>query len=153
MMSMAQAPAAPAFAWHDDYTLGHDSMDATHREFVDCVDAMLRVDEGLLATALEAFAEHVQRHFAQEDLAMQQTGYESAGCHVDEHRAVLASLEEVRASLADGRFHVVRAFAHALADWFPEHARVMDMGLARWLDKQRLGGSPVLVRRRVAVTT
>ncbi|MDB5856648.1 MAG: hemerythrin, partial [Ramlibacter sp.] len=71
---------------------------------------------------------------------------------VDEHAAVLKSVDEVRAALADGHPHVVRAFARALADWFPEHASVMDLGLARWLVQRRLGGSPVVIRPRSAVS-
>ena len=136
------------FAWHESYTLGHDAMDDTHREFVACVDALLRAGESELPAALDAFDRHARAHFAQEDREMQLTRYESAGCHVDEHAAVLKSLDEVRAALGDGHTNVVRAFARALADWFPEHAQVMDLGLARWLVQRRLGGSPVLVQRR-----
>ena len=137
------------FGWSDAYALGHDTMDETHREFVACVDALLRVEDRELPAALDAFARHAHSHFAEEDLAMRQTGYGSAGCHVDEHAAVLKSVEEVSAALREGRTGVVRAFARALADWFPEHARVMDQGLARWLIQRRLGGSPMVVQRRV----
>ena len=49
--------------------------------------------------------------------------------------------------LAARQLQVVRAFAQALADWFPEHARVMDLGLARWLVQRQLGGSPIVLRR------
>ena len=82
---------------------------------------------------------------------MAQAAYANAACHVDEHAAVLKSLDEVRAALARGRCDVVRSFANALADWFPEHAKVMDQGLARWLVQKRLGGCPVVIRPRQAV--
>jgi hemerythrin len=141
----------PAFEWQDDYAVGHASMDHTHHEFVACVDAMLRAEDDALPAALEAFADHARRHFAEEDLAMRQTAYGSAGCHIDEHAAILKSLDEVRSALESGHVHVVRAFAYALANWFPEHASVMDMGLARWLVKQKLGGSPIVIRPRAGV--
>jgi hemerythrin-like metal-binding protein len=147
----AAAETTTGFAWHDDFAVGEAAMDDTHREFVACVDALLRAEDGHLGAALEAFADHARRHFADEDLAMRQTAYASAGCHVDEHAAVLKSVDEVRAALLRGHTGVVRAFAEALADWFPEHARVMDMGLARWLLQRRLGGSPVLIRPRQGV--
>ncbi|WP_219214194.1 bacteriohemerythrin [Variovorax boronicumulans] len=142
---------AEIFDWRDDYALGHAAMDETHREFVACVDALLRAEDAALALALAAFEVHARRHFAEEDLAMQQSAYGSAGCHIDEHAAILRSLDEVNASLQQGHVHVVRAFGQALADWFPEHARVMDMGLARWLTQRRLGGSPVLICPRALV--
>lgn len=140
-----------SFEWTDEFLVGHATMDATHHEFVECVDALMRVEDDALGAALEAFAAHARRHFAEEDQAMRGSAYESAGCHVDEHAAVLKSLDEVTGALAAGKYHVVRSFAYALADWFPEHARVMDLGLARWLTKQRLGGSPVVIRPRAMV--
>lgn len=141
------------FAWDDAYALGHHEMDGTHREFVSCVDAMLQAVDDDQASALDMFAAHARRHFAEEDHWMAQTAYGNAGCHVDEHAAVLRSLDEVSAALAAGRHDVVRTFARALADWFPEHARVMDQGLARWLVERRLGGAPVVIRRDKAAST
>lgn len=141
------------FAWDESFGVGHGEMDDTHHEFVACVDALLRASDAHLGAALDAFAEHARRHFREEDDAMRASAYGSAGCHVDEHAAVLKSLDEVRAALAEGRHGVVRAFAYALADWFPRHAQVMDLGLARWLNQRRLGGSPVRIqkaRRRTA---
>jgi hemerythrin len=137
------------FVWDDDYALGHLSMDDTHREFVECVDTLLTTTDDNLAAALEAFAEHARSHFVEEDDSMRNTAYGSAGCHIDEHAGVLKSLDEVRNALAEGRPQVVRSFARALVDWFPEHVRVMDQGLARWLIQRQLGAAPVVIRRRV----
>jgi hemerythrin len=147
---MTHELAPPQFRWQDDFALGHVPMDEMHREFVECVDAMLRVGDEGLGQALDALADHVRRHFMEEDEQMRQTAYGNARCHVDEHAAVLRSLEEVRVAFSEGRMHVVRSFARALADWFPEHARVMDQGLAGWLMQRRFGGSPVVIRRRDA---
>ena len=139
------------FSWQAEYVIGHDEMDETHHEFVECVNELLCADDGALVEALDAFEAHARRHFADENRSMALTAYESAGCHVDEHAAVLKSLQDVRVALEQGRCDVVRSFARALADWFPEHAQVMDQGLARWLVQKRLGGSPVVVQpRRVA---
>jgi len=138
----------PRLTWRDEFLVGHGEMDSTHREFVDCVDALLCAPDGQQGTALDAFADHVKRHFNEEDSAMRDSNYGSAGCHTDEHAAVLKSLEEVRCALAQGRHDVVRDFALALADWFPRHAEVMDLGLARWLNQRRLGGSPVLIQKQ-----
>ncbi|GJH22503.1 hemerythrin family protein [Caballeronia novacaledonica] len=139
------------FTWQDDYALGHPTMDETHHEFVARVNALLTVDDAQLERALDAFAEHARHHFGDEDDAMRDSVYGSAGCHIDEHAAVLRSLDDVRAMLAKGRMDVVRSFARALAEWFPEHVRVMDQGLARWLVQQKLGASPVVVRRQLRV--
>lgn len=139
------------FAWDAAFGVGHAGMDDTHHEFVECVDALLCASDAQQSAALDAFEDHARRHFREEDEAMRDSAYGSAGCHVDEHAAVLKSLDEVRAALAEGRHDVVRAFAHALADWFPRHAQVMDLGLARWLNQRRLGGSPVSIQKRPVV--
>jgi len=141
-------PNASRFTWNDAFEVGHDQMDQTHQEFVTCVDALLRAPDDALEPRLQAFAEHAKRHFADEDEAMRSGAYNAGGCHIDEHAAVLRSLDEVQEALRQGRPAVVRAFAEALAGWFPEHARVMDLGLARWRVQHRLGGAPVLIRRR-----
>ncbi|QHE83490.1 bacteriohemerythrin [Hydrogenophaga sp. BPS33] len=142
------ASLAHGFAWDEAFSVHHASMDDTHHEFVDCLDALLRASDAQQHAALNAFEDHARRHFQEEDQAMRESAYGSAGCHVDEHAAVLKSLDEVRAVLAEGRHDVVRAFALALADWFPRHAQVMDLGLARWLQQRRLGGAPVSISKR-----
>lgn len=139
------------FAWAEDYALGHQAMDETHHEFVACVHTLLTTGDENLESALETFAEHARRHFDDEDASMRETAYGSAGCHIDEHAAVLRSLDDVRAMLTNGRTEVVRSFARALVDWFPDHVRVMDQGLARWLVQRQLGASPVVIRRRLHV--
>jgi hemerythrin len=148
MNTHQETAVATPFVWRDEFSVGHGAMDDTHHEFVACVAALMQAQDHEQAAALEAFAVHAERHFAEEDQAMRDTEYGSAGCHVDEHAAVLKSVDEVRAALASGQHHVVRSLAQALADWFPQHAQVMDLGLARWLVQRRLGGSPVLLRRR-----
>nr|WP_315591719.1 hemerythrin family protein [uncultured Cupriavidus sp.] len=142
---------SPGFTWHDDFSIDHRAMDDTHREFVECVNDLLNVADVELGTALRRFIEHAHRHFAEEDDAMRDTAYGSSGCHVDEHAAVLQSAADVQAMLEKGRPDVVRAFARALADWFPEHVRIMDQGLARWLIQRQLGGAPIKLQPRRAL--
>lgn len=139
---------SPGFTWHDTFSLHHHSMDDSHREFVECVNALLTVPDADLGAALDSFTDHARRHFGDEDNAMRETAYGSSGCHIDEHAAVLSSAAEVRALLTQGQPAVVRSFAQALANWFPEHVRVMDQGLASWLIQRQLGGSPITLQRR-----
>lgn len=141
------------FAWQDDFALGDASMDAMHRQFVASVDALLSAAPASLGAALDDFERHARRHFGEEDEAMRASRYDAGGCHIDEHAAVLESLRQVQEKLAGGHCDVVRAFARALARWFPEHVRVMDQGLAQWLEQQRLGGAPIAIRRRTAGTS
>ena len=89
----------PRLAWDDGFALGEQGMDLAHREFVDCVDALLTSDDDALEAALADFERHARTHFAQEEEAMRSSRYDSARCHVDEHAAVLESLRQVKAAL------------------------------------------------------
>ena len=84
---------------------------------------------------------------------MQQSGFPSAQCHLDEHAAVLASLGGVLQLVNDGQIARGRHLCRALADWFPEHTQSMDAGVAKWLVKQRTGGAPLKFVRNPALAT
>ncbi len=137
-----------AFAWEDRYLLGHVQMDATHREFVECVDALLRVPDAELAVALAAFARHAESHFGEEDRWMAESDFPARGCHADEHAKVLESVLAVQAELAAGNVGLVRELAQALQDWFPAHADYMDSALAQWLVRRSHAGAPLVFRRQ-----
>ena len=141
---------ASAMAWSDSFLLGLPAMDATHREFVECVAALQNAPDDELPVRLEDFAQHAVAHFEQENRWMDSTAFPAAQCHADEHAAVLASVREVQALLAQGAHpQVVRDLAQALVDWFPGHADYMDASLSQWMSKRSHGGAPVVLRRNV----
>jgi len=145
------AVATDPHAWTDAYLLGNPGMDETHQEFVTLLDALMRATDDDLLTCLDALAEHVEAHFAQENAAMARSQFPARDCHVDEHAAVLASVRGVRERLAaHGDTQACRRLAQALADWFPAHIDHLDSALAHWLCKQQMGGKPVVLRRHAA---
>jgi hemerythrin len=146
--SAMSLPSSPAFPWTDQFLLGYGPMDATHREFVDLVAALLSAPDADLPRHLDAFADHAQRHFAEERAWMESTAFPAAECHIDEHEAVLNSVHEVRVLLAGGGHAATcRALAQELVRWFPGHADYMDAALAQWMVKKRMGGIPVVLKR------
>lgn len=147
------APSTTPFPWTDAFLLGYGPIDDTHREFVATVEAMLTATDEGFAGALDAFAKHAESHFEQERLWMADTKFPAMDCHVDEHNAVLKSLYEVRDHLAGGGdVNVGRSFAEELARWFPGHADYLDAPLAQWMAKRKLGGTPVVLKRGMAIT-
>ncbi len=143
--------------WTEAYLLGYPAMDATHRDFVDCVAALQAAGNADVLARLDAVATHLIEHFHQEEAWMADSGFPAAQCHADEHAAVLKSVREVRAMLDDGaqdpaRVQVARDLAAALENWFPGHADYMDAALSHWMSKRAHGGAPVVLRRGVART-
>lgn len=146
------APSQQNFTWTGQFLIGYGPMDATHREFVDLVGALLAVSDDALADRLDAFADHAERHFNEERDWMLTTSFPAAQCHMDEHDAVLKSVHEVRALVAGGgHADTCRALARELARWFPAHVDYMDAALGQWMAKRRMGGVPVVLRRGSAV--
>jgi hemerythrin len=137
-----------AFTWSDRYLLGHQSIDDTHREFVEHVRALQEVSDIDIPAALEAFIRHAEAHFSQENAWLNAPDFPGGGeCHIEEHEKVLSAAYDVREVVALGRYHVARAYAQALVDWFPGHADYMDSALATWLVKCSHNGRPLVFRR------
>ena len=150
---MPESPNKPEqvdLRWTDAYLLGYQPMDDTHREFVDIVNAMLAADDADFATLLDTFANHATDHFERERQWMEGSQFPATECHVDEHGAVMSSVEQVREIVATGNIAEGRRLAAELAKWFPGHADYMDASLAQWMVKQSTGGAPIVLRRGVA---
>ena len=139
----------PPLVWCDRMLLGFDAIDAEHREFVVCVQALREADADNVAQRLDAFAAHAQRHFGAEDEWMRATEFPPRQCHMAEHAAVLKSVDEVRALVAQGRIDIVPSLAEELVRWFPGHADHLDSALAAWMCKQRFGAKPLVLRRGI----
>ena len=132
------------------HALGFEPMDAIHDEFVELLQRLQDAPDAGLAQALARMQEHLQAHFTQENTWMQETEFPPRGCHIDEHAAVLQSVQDVRALLDQGDMQASRAcrsLTQALADWFPGHATHLDSALAHWMCKLRFGGKPLVFRR------
>jgi hemerythrin len=136
-------------AWSDRLALGFPAMDAEHRDFVACVHALQTATPQAVAQRLDEFAAHARRHFGAEDRWMEETNFPARQCHVDDHAAVLRSVDQVQALVVEGETAVVRSFADELARWFPGHADYLDSALAAWMCKQRFDARPVVIRRRL----
>ena len=108
-------------------------MDATHREFVEVVNAILSAPDVEVGPLLDKFAQHAEKHFGEEREWMKTTDFPAADCHIDEHEAVMTSVRLVIGVVAQGDFAEGRRLATELAKWFPGHADYMDAPLAQWM--------------------
>ena len=147
--AVTEATPTEAIAWNDRLLLGYPAMDAEHREFVDRVQALQFAAEDQQLARLQNFADHARQHFESENGWMTETQFPARDCHIDEHAAVLRSVDEVLALARAGNLKPVRSLAAELARWFPGHADYLDSALAAWMCKQRWQGQPVVLRREI----
>lgn len=141
-------PAA-RIQWSDNFLLGFGPMDAIHQEFVSCIAAIQEAADAQLPDLMHQLIMHTREHFGEEDDWMRSTQFPARECHMNEHAAVMKSLHEVQALLNQGDTAVCRRLAVELAKWFPGHADYLDVALAHWMCKQRMGGKPVVLRPSV----
>lgn len=119
-----------ALTWTDTLVLDNPRMDATHREFVELLNAVAEAaDDELLPRYRELLA-HTVEHFAQEDRWMQATGFAPENCHQTQHTMVLQVMREVAQRAEGGETEFIRRLVPELATWFPQHADMMDAALA-----------------------
>jgi hemerythrin-like metal-binding protein len=126
-------------------------MDDLHEEFVDLIGHMQSAEPEQLDELLELLATHLHRHFDIENTWMIETDFPPRDCHIDEHAAVLKSVDQVREQLRGGNVEICRRLVDELANWFPSHADHLDSALAHWMSKIRFGGKPVVLRRSLTL--
>ncbi len=131
-------------------TLGDPALDREHAELQRLIVALMQAPADRVAAALDALRTHAGKHFELEDADLRRVGGANATCHLDEHAAVLRSLDEVRQVLArpEPPLDMIPRLAAELMRWLPEHVQVMDAGIASVRTKERLGGAPVQITRR-----
>lgn len=130
--------------------LGDPVLDREHIELKRLIEALLQAPAAEALAALDALKAHAGKHFELEDGDLRRLGGANATCHLDEHAAVLRSLDEVREVLArpEPPPDLTRRLATELMRWLPEHVQAMDAGIASVRTKERFGGVPIQLTRR-----
>ena len=135
-------------------TIGDSVLDEDHLRLEDLVLQLRDAPLDEVSRRLEAVREHASRHFALEDIELRAMADGNAKCHLDEHAAVLNSLDEVMVVLtqvdvaAEKKALLINRLATELHVWLPGHVHEMDAGVASHRSKQRFGGAPVKIARR-----
>ena len=124
-------------------------LDRDHAELFRLVQALLRASGGTAVAALDRLRVETSEHFSREDDDLRRLGGNNASCHLDEHAAVLSSLDEVHSILLDAATppeaaqRLVASLALELQRWLPEHVGEMDASLATSRSRFRFGGAPL----------
>lgn len=146
---MTKADDSSPIAWSQAHLVGFAQMDDEHQTFVDGLRRLQTCSDVELAESFAHLVAVARGHFEAEDTWMRETDFPPRDCHIDEHAAVLSSLDEVARMVSQGDLDEGRRIATALADWFPGHVQHLDSALSHWMCKIRYGGKPVVLRRDI----
>lgn len=114
-----------------NYRLGVPSMDDTHLEFINLVQATIEADKNSFPSAFDSLFEHTRTHFATEEDIMEQLDHGSKAEHVADHQRILGDMDRFNQKAAAGRATMARAWVgDSLLQWFHTHAQTMDSALA-----------------------
>lgn len=118
----------PSLSWNDALANNLAPMDETHREFVECYNAVASaVPEDFLA-AFDRLIAHTVSHFDLENGWMAAVDF--PGCHRAEHDRVLAVMHDIRKRVERGDMFLGRRLIEELPAWFENHVNGMDAALA-----------------------
>jgi len=119
---------------HMEYPLtGNSLIDEDHGHFAKNLERWRHLPDAELDQGLEEVAHHFAEHFAREEKIMETSGFPPIMIHRQEHRRMIALVEQLRAALAAGDPGPARSFfGGELETWFVQHAATMDTATARW---------------------
>lgn len=117
-------------AWDEQQVLGVAEMDATHREFVELVEALSVASDDEFPALFSRLGEHTRTHFENEGRLMKANRFPAIGEHHNEHLRVLGELAHFSRAMARGRIALARQYVAGLPEWFEAHLATMDSALA-----------------------
>ncbi len=124
-------------AFTPDLATGNAEIDDHHVQFIDALNAVSTAADGDMVALLTRLSAHCDEHFGFENQQMEESGFPPIGCHLGEHEMVQETVREVLRRAEAGEPQFARNLGPALAQWFGQHARTMDVMLA-----QHLAGAP-----------
>lgn len=122
------------FEWNEEFVLGIEVMDSTHKEFINLLDLVSDADKHDFSQRLAELVAHTQAHFTQEEKLMQETQFPAYSEHRDEHQRILGELMQFKKRAEKGQISFARRYiVERLPEWFKLHAASMDSALAAHL--------------------
>lgn len=133
--------------------LGDTELDREHALFELHIRMLAGAPQQEAVHVLKDLRAHAADHFEKEDAEIRRLKPSNGQCHLDEHAAVLKSLDEVIARLsspatdADLAERLRVSLASELMRWLPEHVNEMDYAIAKSRAHEAYGGCVIKISR------
>lgn len=136
----------PTLHWDDELALGVEAIDEEHKVWLDLVRGFQQaVTNGeapaaVYAAIVEALI-YTERHFANEEMLMRETGYPHLDDHRAQHTRAAAELHAVTSGTR-GEEELIAYIGSFLPNWLLLHINTADRKFAVWLKEQRAVAAP-----------
>ena len=119
-------------------TLDHETINATHQEFVSLLQQLSDSPKSKFAILFVEFLAHVEQHFQIENDLMSEYQDPTLAEHQAEHRRILNELKQFNQRVSAGRISFARVYVKdKLPEWFTLHTNTMDSALVLHINKQQ----------------
>ncbi len=131
----------PQHVWSERLELHDESLDGEHHLQMSLISAVAEaLEQGRPATAkrlLDQLAGYSAAHFNGEQLLMETSGYEHLGEHCEEHRSILAHIDEIRGLLGGGELDLALPMSLDLLHGLGSHIAASDRRFANHAASRR----------------
>ena len=122
-------PRDSEFDWRDELLIGVDSMDAEHREILalhkQLAKSIRQQQHADVIASVEALADSIRTHFANEESLMQSCHYPGLQNHQEVHQMLLKRIDALRNSALSDQL-TETAVGDFLNNWWIDHSEGMD---------------------------
>ncbi len=133
--------STPLIPWKSEFETGLDEADQEHAHLLDRINALYQglgksPSETAVRDVLNAVYAEVAKHFAYEEKAMREHGYDQFAEHKADHDTLLGELRDIIAAVDTAvTYDFERVLMAHLVAWFSEHFRAKDIRLHQALDR------------------
>lgn len=119
------------FAWNESYSVRVRQMDEQHQKLFEIINALaeaMRAGKGdfVVRDTVEQLAVYTRTHFLQEEVMMRQTGYPAQPAHLEQHRKLMAEVEQYKRAIEEGRPASSVSLLNFIRQWLMHHIRDSD---------------------------
>ena len=137
----------PRVEFTDDLITDVDDIDRHHRALIGWANRLFDAEQGpdrdqIVERTLNALTDYISYHFAAEEQAMEQLGYDGIESHKERHRRLTREVDRLtrdikglgvsKASILELHFFV--------EDWIRQHIKHVDGAFASWIKKKTKRG-------------
>ncbi len=133
----------PLVAWDDKLSVKVAMIDNQHKKWLDMINDLheaMRSGKGndIMGKILKGLLDYTRTHFSTEEQLFQQYSYPDAPAHVDQHKAFIKKIEQIKTDFDSGSMGLSIKVMTLLKDWLVNHIKTVDQKYSDFFNEQGL---------------